>query len=654
MGVKVFRIVATASLILLILLSQFAVFRFIPKVKAQEECLKIYYDSEKGYYYFWTLNREKVVLEKNGFAVLNRWDGEAWIKFGSLPSVGEIEIEVEAELVENKLKWKGKWKIGIEEVEVEIELEPKNISEYGDLEWSMKLTDKPPINAFSMPIQSENLKFYYQPPLYEEYGFSLPFSNSTFFVNATHVMEFNGTDWITTTYRPENVVGSYAIYHAYKMHNEYKTGKAFHIYRPKIIDAEGNEAWCNLNISNNLLKIEIPQEFLDKAVYPVTIDPTFGYTTKGANQALTPGNRIFASWYTCPENGQANSITVYLKQYSSYTPKIKCAIYRKSDGSLIGYTEEWQLTSGWDGWRTFSIISGGNLQAGTDYWLAMWGNEFYYRYYDSVSDKGCQKSATYNDWPDPLTGITTTDNKNSIYCTYTAGGGGDTTPPTYDANTLGTNTTAAGQPCLFHCNWSDDTGLSGFILEHNNTGVLTNETWTSFDSLGTGNTWSNITLTLNNTVGVVIQWRIYANDTSNNWNVTDIQYLTTTFYAEITIQTTSHSWNIMPGQSNVLINEGNITITVTANANFTIQVKGSGDLTCGSHSIPLSNVKVHKDTLASAISLSTSWQDVPGLVNVASGTDITLKFKLWLSVPDGTPAGDYTYTLYIQVVQYNG
>ena len=130
--------------------------------------------------------------------------------------------------------------------------------------------------------------------------------------------------------------------------------------------------------------------------------------------------------------------------------------------------------------------------------------------------------------------------------------------------------------------------------------------------------------------------------------------MTVGFYAEITINTTSHSWNIFPGQSNILINEGNITITVTANANFTIQVKGSGNLTCGSYSIPLSNVKVHKDTLASAVSLSTSWQDVPGLVNVASGTDITLTFKLWLTVPDGTPAGEYTYTLYIQVVEYNG
>jgi hypothetical protein len=39
--------------------------------------------------------------------------------------------------------------------------------------------------------------------------------------------------------------------------------------------------------------------------------------------------------------------------------------------------------------------------------------------------------------------------------------------------------------------------------------------------------WSNITKTLNTTTGSLVQWRVYANDTSNNWNASEIFYLTT-------------------------------------------------------------------------------------------------------------------------------
>jgi len=520
---------------------------FKPAQAQEEKCLKIYYDSEKGYYYFWTLNREKVVIERSGFAVLNRWDGEAWINFGSFPLEGEVEIEVEAELAENKLKWKGKWKIGVEEVEVEIELEPKNISEYGDLEWSMKLTDNPPINVFSMPIQSENLKFYYQPPLYEEYGFSKPFSNSTFSVNSTHVMRLVNGTWVNEAYRPENVVGSYAVYHATKtpFHKskeeaeKYRAGKAFHIYRPKIIDAEGNEAWCNLNISDGILKIEIPQDFLDKAVYPVTIDPTFGYETNGGS-SLDGGDRISGSWFTCPEAGTADSITAYLSRWghwSGYHDEVKCAIYKKSDNSLVGESEEW-YNEGWYGpdWHTFNFPTPKPSLQNIDYYLVVWSlksdyNHGMYIYYDSETNKGAYQTLTYNSFPDPWS-PTSEDKIYSIYCTYTAGAAGDTTPPTY--SNVGANTTQAGQPCLFYCLWTDDTGLSGYIFSWNASGSWQNDTWTSLTGTSA---WANVTKTLPSS-HVVVGYRWYCNDTSNNWNETGIQFLQVVVSFQETIQET--------------------------------------------------------------------------------------------------------------------
>jgi len=39
--------------------------------------------------------------------------------------------------------------------------------------------------------------------------------------------------------------------------------------------------------------------------------------------------------------------------------------------------------------------------------------------------------------------------------------------------------------------------------------------------------WSNVTKVINSTVGCTIRWRVYANDTSNNWNVSDTYSYTT-------------------------------------------------------------------------------------------------------------------------------
>lgn len=103
---------------------------------------------------------------------------------------------------------------------------------------------------------------------------------------------------------------------------------------------------------------------------------------------------------------------------------------------------------------------------------------------------------------------------------------GDETAPTY--SDVGTNTTVAGQPCKFYTKWTDETGLAttgGFIYGTNNSGTPTNETWTAFSA---NPDWSNKTLTLNNTVHARIEWWVYANDTSNNWNNTGTQAFTTT------------------------------------------------------------------------------------------------------------------------------
>jgi len=98
----------------------------------------------------------------------------------------------------------------------------------------------------------------------------------------------------------------------------------------------------------------------------------------------------------------------------------------------------------------------------------------------------------------------------------------DTNPPQYFGNS--TNSTAAGQPTLFSLNWTDDTGLSGYIFSTDNTGEWVNSSFISFTAMNTS--WS--VTTLNDTIGLTIGWRFYANDTSNNWNASEIFSLTTT------------------------------------------------------------------------------------------------------------------------------
>lgn len=127
-----------------------------------------------------------------------------------------------------------------------------------------------------------------------------------------------------TASRPDNVIGSYAVYHATKKGNQYMNGKAFHVYRPIAEDALGNKAWCSLHIDKRFdptnLTITIPQQFLDEAVFPVVVDPDFGYATIGgswyaiADYVYTTETRRGSTWTMPAGGGTANYIRAYLRR----------------------------------------------------------------------------------------------------------------------------------------------------------------------------------------------------------------------------------------------------------------------------------------------------------------------------------------------------
>jgi hypothetical protein len=151
-----------------------------------------------------------------------------------------------------------------------IQYEKPDAGEEGGHELEWLLPRKPASNELHFTLRYKGgVKFFHQPALTEK-------------------EKANGAE------RPENIIGSYAVYIDKANHrigsNNYATGKIEHIYRPKAIDANGNEAWCILHIPesggaeiNIDCHVEVPQDFLDNAKYPVRVDPTFGYESAGGS-----------------------------------------------------------------------------------------------------------------------------------------------------------------------------------------------------------------------------------------------------------------------------------------------------------------------------------------------------------------------------------
>jgi hypothetical protein len=97
------------------------------------------------------------------------------------------------------------------------------------------------------------------------------------------------------------------------------------------------------------------------------------------------------------------------------------------------------------------------------------------------------------------------------------------TPPIFTVQSP--NTTTVSTVCLFSSLITDNVEVDFAIFGTNNTGHWVNETAVDISAVSG---WLNVTKTLNDTVGNVVQSCWWANDTSNNWANSSIQSLTTT------------------------------------------------------------------------------------------------------------------------------
>lgn len=142
----------------------------------------------------------------------------------------------------------------------------------GGFKIDILLNERPDTNRFCYQIEgAENYDFEYQPPLTEE----------------------EIKDGIV---RPENIVGSYAVYHKmlkdyYPGRENYATGKVMHIPRPQVwsMANEKEKEWAELSYNDGQLCVTAPTKFIATADLPIRIDPTFGYTTLGASSIAIGG-----------------------------------------------------------------------------------------------------------------------------------------------------------------------------------------------------------------------------------------------------------------------------------------------------------------------------------------------------------------------------
>lgn len=205
-------------------------------------------------------------------------------------------------------------------------------NDFGHLEWDTILRVKPASRVIRYRIKAHpNLRFGYQDTLENEYKLNNEGFGSV-------------EDYLATCHRPPDVEGSYAIY--CDLHGEYRrngetifaprSGKVGHFYRPMLRDSDGKWSWGKITISpfgvepgDYYLDVEIPQEFYDSAVYPVTVDPVLGSEICGASGTTSPRGRP----YTSGTDGDFTDIGICAHNTSgAVTGTVTGSIYKDEGG----------------------------------------------------------------------------------------------------------------------------------------------------------------------------------------------------------------------------------------------------------------------------------------------------------------------------------
>ncbi len=347
---------------------------------------------------------------------ISRWDE---VSFSIIPkAIKDVPIkDQQLSFDGNKIKYINGSKTEIDFYELPISKE--NPEGAYEVEWILK--EKPATNKIEFTLETKGLDFFYQPPLNEEMA-------------STTCSE---TD-CGGSHRPENVVGSYAVYASENKINyvggkEYKTGQVGMIYRPRICDSDNLCVWEEMKIEDGILIITIPQDFLDKAIYPISSKGVnFGYDTLGGSDSGT--FYITGNYYTnAPSTATLDSFSMGYRVYATGI-KFRGAIYNQ-DLSLLTNSVTPEVTGTNNNTRQFytiNYVDKPTLTATNNYYLVdqVGGTDGHICHaYNTISAETAiyyNNGTNYPTFPNPITTAASRTEKVSIYATYTAGGGGTT------------------------------------------------------------------------------------------------------------------------------------------------------------------------------------------------------------------------------------
>ena len=300
----------------------------------------------------------------------------------------------------------------------------------GAYEFEVILKEKPDSNVITFDIETQGLDFFYQPALTQK-------------------------EVDDGVFRPENVIGSYAVYHSTKANHaigqkNYKAGKAFHIYRPQLEDANGWKVWGELNIDvqAEIQTVRMPEDFWNNAVYPIrhATGATFGYTELGGSLIAigvngNNGSATNGSTSSLTESGALDSIHIGLvAEDAADNVDIFGGVYREDSGgsgthALVTSVESLDKLIG--DTPVFHIINAASEELVIDsYILAAIANGEDLVNADFISllfDTAVDTDNAYNEFTtgagsyatrkaeDPWTATASFGDKRSIYATYTPG-----------------------------------------------------------------------------------------------------------------------------------------------------------------------------------------------------------------------------------------
>lgn len=304
----------------------------------------------------------------------------------------------------------------------------------GGFEFEIDLEEKPASNIIRFSLRSKGLDFFYQPEIDDEQAQPLADKKGISLLDAKRII------------RPENVLGSYAVYHktatCYKEGwKNYGCGKAFHIYRPRIEDANGKWVWGELNIiENQEMTVTIPQDFLDNAVYPVrhAAGATFGYTSIGASVLGPSQDKMYGYRFTSPSDmGTVTGISHAICNDLSSGRDFKQVVVLQSSLNIVtngiasAQSMPYDSDQHPDVFTSSTFSTAPTLLASTDYVLFVIHGDWDWANY-SAYDTGTSGyyyfdgSNSYSSPTNPTDAVTTGDDnggpsnaKLSIYITYT-------------------------------------------------------------------------------------------------------------------------------------------------------------------------------------------------------------------------------------------